>query len=261
LVAVVAALVAVLALAACRPNGVRITYRPQRGDTSTYRVEVHAEVTTTIGDTAPRHTVDDQVLMARHSVLSGGAGGSSVQVRLTGQGEAPRTFVVRLDRAGHLAEVQRVEGLPASALGGLGLSEIFPAAAGVPPDRLLAPGSRWRLNEPVALPSEAPSRLLGTGRLVELGVVGGHKVARVRSSFRLPVRRTSDETQGRILIEGDQVVESTTVSRVSDGSVETVETATTGQFRLTLTPKDGSGATVPGQVQVVVRSVTTRVGS
>lgn len=254
------AAVAALALGACQPRGVRLSYRPQVGDMSTYRVEVHAEVTTTIAGTAPRRTVDNQVLIARHAVLSGGAGGSSVQVRLTGEGEAPRTFVVRLDRAGHLAEVQRVEGLPASALGPLGLSEIFPAAAGVPPDRLLGPGSRWRLDEPVALPGESRSRLQGTGRLVELGVVDGYKVARVRSEFRLPVRRTSDEAQGRILIDGDQVVESKTVSRVDDGSVQSVETTTTGQFRLTLTPNGSPGATVPGQVQVVVRSVTTRVG-
>jgi hypothetical protein len=249
------------ALAGCRPSGVRISYRPARGAQYTYRVEVHAEVTTTIADTPPRRTVDDSVLEAHHLVLAGGRDGSSVQVRLTGPGEPARTFVVRLDRAGHLAEVQRVEGLPARALGGLGLSEIFPAAAGVAPDRLLAPGSRWQFDEPVALPGEPATHLRGAARLLELGVVNGHKVADVRSSFRLPVRRTSDEAQGRIVIDGEQVVQSKAESRVDDGSLERVETETRGTFTLTLTPNQATaaGTSVPGTVTVVVRSVTTRL--
>jgi hypothetical protein len=261
-VAAAALPLAALALASCRPDGVRLTYRPRVGDRYTYRVEVHAEVTTTIGDTPARRTVDDDVVVARHRVLDAGPEGSRVEVRLQGRGEPARTFVVRLDRGGHLAEVQRVEGLPASALGTLGLPEIFPAAAGTPPDRLLSPGQRWRLDEPVALPGEARSRLRGDGRLVELDVVSGHDVARTASTFRLPVRRLSDETQGRLTLEGEQQVTSRATTRVSDGSVQEVVTETNGQFALTLTPRDGAGAgaSVPGRVVVVVRSVTHRVG-
>ena len=44
------------------------------------------------------------------------------------------------DRAAQLTAVESVEGMPAEALGTLGLSEIFPAAAGAPPDRPLRPG-------------------------------------------------------------------------------------------------------------------------
>jgi hypothetical protein len=261
--AVFAALVCVtgLAASACRPDGVHVAFHPRPGARYQYRVEVHAEVTTRIGEGGEaRRRVDDDVLLADHAVLVAGPRSSRVEVRLHGPGQPTRTFVVRLDRAAHLAEVQTIEGLPASALGTLGLSEIFPAAAGAPPDRLLAPGERWRIDEPVALPGASPSRLRGEGRLVELGVVDGREVARVDSTFRLPVARSSEEEQGRIILNGEQVVHSRSVSGVADGAVEHVDTETTATYQLTLVPRDSPpGTTVPGSLVVVVRSVTQRI--
>jgi len=252
-------LAAALVAGACRPDGVRLAFRPRRGAHYSYRVEVHAEVVTRIGDEPAQRRVDDDVLFADHAVLEAGAHNSRVQVLLRGKDQPTRTFVVRLDRAAQLAEVQTIEGLPASALGTLGLSEIFPAAAGAPPDRLLSPGERWRIDEPVALPGAARSRLKGEGRLVELGVVGGRHVARVDNTFRLPVQRTGDEEQGRIVLSGDETVHSVSTSDVADGAVEQVETETTGTFQLTLIPTGSTGPGVPGQLDVVVRSVTKRL--
>lgn len=252
-------MVAASTLSACRPDGVHLAFHPRPGARYAYRVEVHAEVVTRIGaDGEERRRVDDDVLFADHMVLAAGGRGTRVEVRLRGEGQPTRTFVVRLDRAAQLAEVQTIEGLPASALGTLGLSEIFPAAAGAPPDRLLAPGERWRIDEPVTLPGASRSRLRGEGRLVELGVVDGRDVARVDSSFRLPVSRTSDEDQGRIELTGEQIVRSRFTSGVADGAVETVETETTGRYRLSLVPT-GSTTAVPGELVVVVRSVTKRL--
>lgn len=256
-IAAVAALALVL-LPACRPDGVRLAFRPDTGAQYAYRVEVHAEVVTRIGDTEERRRVDEDVLFADHAVLSASGRSSRVQVRLRGEGQPTRTFVVSLDRAAQLAEVQRIEGLPASALGTLGLSEIFPAAAGAPPDRRLSPGDRWEVDEPVTLPGSRPARLRGEGRLVELGVVDGRDVARIDTTYRLPVQRTSDEEQGRIVLEGEQVVRALTTSSVEDGAVESAETETTGRFTLRLLPT-GGGAAVPGVLEIVVRSVTTRL--
>jgi hypothetical protein len=248
-------------LSGCRPDGVRLAFHPKPGAKYSYRVEVHADVTTRIGDQPVRRRVDDDVLLASHAVLSAGRRNSRVEVRLSGEGQPTRTFVVSLDRAAQLAEVQTIEGLPASALGTLGLSEIFPAAAGAPPDRLLSPGDRWRINEPVTLPGASRSRLSGEGRLVELGVVDGREVARVDSTFRLPVERSSSEEQGRILLRGEQVVQSRFTAGVADGAVEQVETQTTGRFQLSLVPSGSApgAAAVPGELVVVVRSVTRRV--
>ncbi|MDQ1437846.1 MAG: hypothetical protein QOK43_1475 [Acidimicrobiaceae bacterium] len=253
-----AACVGGVSLGACRPDGVRLAFRPRTGASYTYRVEVRAEVVTRIGDGEPRRRVDHDVLFADHAVLTGGPRSSRVQVRLRGPGQPTRTFVVALDRAAQLAEVQRIEGLPASALGTLGLSEIFPAAAGAPPDRLLAPGARWRVDEPVTLPGSSTARLSGQGRLVELGVVAGREVARVETTYRLPVDRTSDEAQGRIVLRGSQEVHARSTSGVADGAVESAETETRGVFTLSLEPRDG-GPAVPGRLELVVRSVTRRL--
>ena len=249
----VVALVGVAALAGCRADGVRLAFRPAAGSQYSYRIEVHAEVVTRIGDTEPRRRVDDDVFTAEHAVLDAGR----VRVRLSGSGEPTRTFEVRLDRGGLLAEVERIEGLPASALGTLGLSEIFPAAAGAPPDRLLAPGQRWQVNEPVALPGALPSRLMGSGRLIELGVVDGVDVARFETTYTLPVERTSEEAQGRIVLRGSQVVKALSTSGVGDGAVVSASTETRGRFTLQLLPRDG-GAAVPGELEIVVRSETRR---
>lgn len=250
---VVVVAVMVLATSACKADGVRLAYRPAAGSQYKYRIEVHAEVVTRIGDTPARRRVDDNVFFADHSVLAAGR----VRVQLRGSSEPTRTFEVRLDRAGLLAEVERIEGLPASALGTLGLSEIFPAAAGAPPDRLLSPGERWSVDDPVSLPGAAASRLRGEGRLVELGVVDGRDVARLDTRYVLPVERMSEEAQGQIVLRGEQVVRALSTSGVVDGAVVSASTETRGRFTLQLLPRDG-GAAVPGELEILVRSVTKR---
>lgn len=247
------------ALAACQDGTVQVAFRPPTGARYDYRVTVTAEVVTRIGNRPERRSTDEDVFTARHSVLATGSTGSRVEVRLEAAGEEPRTFVVRFDRAGQLAEVQRIEGIPADILGGLGLSEIFPAAAAAPPDRPLAPGDRWEIDERVDLPS--PSRLQGTGRLTTLGVVGGRKLATVESDYVLPVGRVADDGGNRVRLDGSQRTTATSTHDLRDGAVQEVRAETTGTFTLQLLPPVGtSGPIVPGTLEVRVRSVTTRLG-
>ena len=234
-------------LGACRDGTVRVAFRPTEGTRYTYRVTVTADVVTRLGDRPARHTTEEDVFTAHHTVLSGGR----TEVRLVAAGEEARTFVVRLDRAGQLAEVQRIEGIPADILGGLGLSEIFPAAAAAPPDRPLAPGDRWDL---------AFERLRGTGRLAALGMVGGRKLATVESDYVLPVARTADEGDNRLRFEGSQHTRATSTHDLDDGAVEEVRAETSGTFALQLLPPEGTtGPVVPGTLEVEVRSLTTRL--
>lgn len=246
---------------ACREDTVRLSYQPRPGDRYSYRVEVQAEAVATVGDEAPRRTQTTNVFESEQSVLDADSSGTRVQVRLSEVGGLPRNFVVRLDRAAQLAEVQSIEGLPASALGGLGLSEIFPAAAGAPPDEPLSPGSRWAIDEPVQLASPQPSRLTGEGRLAKLGVVDGREVATVVSTFRLPVERTAEERRSRLQLSGSQDTNASTTYDLKDGSVVSVEARTNGTYGVMLLPPDGTpGTPIPGTLTVEVRSVTRRVG-
>jgi hypothetical protein len=184
-----------------------------------------------------------------------------VRVQLSGPNLGARTFVVRLDRAGQLAEVQRIEDLPAQALGSIGLTEIFPAAAGAPPAAPLSPGERWVVDEPVSLPGQPRTRLRGSGRLTELGVVDGEEVATIDSTFRLAVQGTTELEQGSFALDGSQSTTATATHRLADGAVEEVRAVTRGRYRLTLLPPAGtSGPAVPGTLTVLVRSHTIRVG-
>jgi hypothetical protein len=172
-----------------------------------------------------------------------------------------RTFQVTLDRAGSLVAVQRIEDIPSSVFGELGLSEVFPAAAGAPPDHKLRPGSSWKINEPVTLPDTLSARLTGSGRLVDLGVVNGRQVATVKSTYALPVHQTSSSQDGTVTLDGRQTTETTATHAIQDGAVQSVEAKTTGHFALTLAPPGGANGTVlKGHLDVDVESTTRRRG-
>ena len=255
------AAVVAMSLAACQPDTVRVTYRPEAGTTYRYEVRVHSLTLASLGDGEPQRTEEDAVLHVEHRVLDAEPDGPvRVQVRLRRPNSAPRTLVVRLDRAARLETVETIEGVPTTTLGELGLTEIFPAAAGAPPDRALRPGETWVIDEPVALPGTEPSRLAGEGRLAELGVIDGREVASIFSRTRLPVTRTTGVRQGTLQLRGNQVTESTARHDLSDGAVQRANSVTTGRFRVLLSPPPGrSGAPLEGRLEIEVRSRVRRL--
>jgi hypothetical protein len=257
----VAALALVIAAGACRPDTVTFGYRPEDGARHRYRVTVEASAVTRIGDRAPRRTSSSFVLGATHEVVDSDDGGVTVEVTLRARGEEPQRLRVRLDRAGQLSRVEAVEGVPAARLGQVGIAEIFPASAGAPPRRPLAPGDRWDIDEALALPGARSARLTGTGRLATLGIVHGRKVATVESSLRLPVRGLPEgtATSGGAVLDGTQTTASRTTYALDDGVVESSTATTRSRLRVLLSPPAGTEApALTGTVEVVVRSRTVR---
>jgi hypothetical protein len=216
---------------------------------------------TRLGDARPTRAVDEAVLTARHRVLAAGSEGIRMEVRVERPGSAPRTFVVRFDRAGQLAGIESVEGLPVGILGDVvGVSEVFPATAGGPPGTPLAPGDRWALDEPVELPGAEPARLVGRGRLDELAARDGRDLATVSTSARLPLRRSSSGPQGTVRVDGTQVTIARTTYDLADGAVHDASSRATGRFSLVLEAPPGQAAPpVPGTVTIDVRAETRRV--
>jgi hypothetical protein len=246
---------------ACRDDTVAVAFRPDVGATYRYEVRVRTETEIALDGARPEISRDDAVLIAEHRVLDAGPGGVRVQVVLASAGEEPRTFVVRFDRAARLQSIERIEGIPEASLGDIGMSEIFPAAAGAPPDRRLEPGDRWTIDDAVRLPGiEGTPRLRGEGRLVEVGVTGGTDVGRIRTVARLPVRATSETENGDLRIEGAQVTDHAATHDLGDGSVRSSSSRTTGTFTILLSPPPGRpGEPVPGTMRVRVLSETARV--
>jgi len=245
-------------LAACRPDTVQVAFRPPVGSHYRYQVDVTKVRTIQLGSDGPQRTVDDARLEADETVLASGPEGIRVQVELRRAGSAARRFVVLFDRAAQLTAVETIEGLPASILEPFGLSEIFPAAAGAPPARPLAAGEQWTIDDHLTLAGSAPARLQGSGRLVSFGVVGGRKVASIRSSTRLPVSTQSTLQGGQLALVGVERTVSTASRQLGDGAVEQASSTTGATYQVTLTP-GGQGTPVMGTLTIEVRSKTKRL--
>jgi len=247
-------------LSACRPDTVRIAFRPPGQARYSYAVDVHARTETRLQGRLPSSSHSDDHLTADHAVLATDAGLVTVRVRLHSRTAPDRTFDVHFDRAAALTNVARVEDLP-SGVGDLGLAEVFPAAAGAPPDRPLRPGSTWSLDQPVTLAPAASTRLSGSGRLVALGLVAGRKVATVQSDYSLPVHQSFRTSEGSVVLDGMETTAASATHDLSDGAIEVFRAHTTGHFALTLSPPAGTpGSTIVGQLDVEVRSTTRRTG-
>ncbi len=256
------ALAALLGLTACEEGTVRLTFRPEVGDTYRYEVEVRTVSEVDLGGAAPERREEDVVLTAVHTVLRSGEEGVQVRVLLQSPGAPEQVFEVTFDRAAQLESVQSIEGVPDERLGNLGISEIFPAAAGAPPDQPLAPGASWTIDDAIELPeSGSDTRLQGSGRLVELGVVGDEEVARLVSAARLPLESVLPTPGGLLRLAGEQVTEYTATHDLDDGAVRDATSDTVGEFRLEVEPQGSAGAApISGSLRVEVSSRTHLIG-
>lgn len=254
-------LAALLFTSACRDDRITLAFHPAPGSEFVYAIHVESSTTTTLptGRVTEPSTASD--LTAQQRVLDANGDTTRVEVRLGGSGIGERTFVMRFDRAAQLTAVESVEGIPTRVLGSLGLSEIFPAAAGAPPDRRLRPGDSWTIDDRVQLAGmAAPSQLTGTGRLVQLSVVDGHDTATVSSSTTLPLTSTETTPDGVQTLSGVQTTTITVVYDLSNGSVRRSMAATMGSFALTLSPPAGqAGSPIQGALTVELRSDIERV--
>jgi hypothetical protein len=253
------AVAALVMLAGCQADTVRVAFRPQVGSQYRYEVVVRTVTTIRLGGAAPERTVDQARLVTDQTVLSAGADGIRVAVELRRPGSTPRRFVVRFDRAAQLTAVESIEGLPTSVLGPLGISEIFPAAAGAPPDRPLSAGERWSIDDRLRLPGSSASRLRGGGHLVELGLLGGRKVASIRSETRLPVSTTSQLRGGQLSLTGVETTDSSATRELADGAVARASSTTRGTFDVTLASPTSGGSPVGGTMELEVTSTTRRI--
>jgi hypothetical protein len=103
--------------------------------------------------------------------------------------------------------------------------------------------------------------LTGRGHLVALGVEDGRDVARLRSTFRLPVRTTRPGARGKVTLDGLQSTEQSTTRDLADGAVRRASSVTVGRYDLAVAPPTGTGAVpVTGSLTVTVRTETDRVG-
>lgn len=244
-------------LAGCRPGTVAVSFRPDAGATYRYDVDVKSVSTTTLEGHRPDRKTEQVRLVAEHTVLDAGPHGVRLRILVGEPGSVAQIFVVRFNRAAQLESIESTEGASTEVAGVLGVPEIFPAAAGAPPGRRLAPGDTWSSTREVSVPgADRPSRLRVRGRLVELGRVGDEDVARIRTTADLPLRATSDSLD----LDGHQRITQRATYDIDDGAVRSAHATTVGRFTVKVRPPAGtSAAPVPGTLEVRLTSTTRRL--
>lgn len=258
-----AAVLAVLVsatLLACNDDRVVLSFRPASGASYRYDATVSSTTTSQLPGSPQQSVADRARLHSTLKVLDATGQTARVQVIVSREGAGDRRFVMLFDRAAQLTAVESVEGIPADALGQLGLTEIFPAGAGAPPQRPLRPGETWRIDDSVKLNTgDAPARLRGYGRLSELGVINGRRTATVVSSTELPVRSVSVGADAQRTLAGTQRTELRVAYDLDDGAVRHVSAVTTARYAVTFSPPAGEqGQAVVGSLTIVVRSEIDR---
>ena len=251
------------ALAGCRADTVRISYRPRTGAHYRYLIDVETTTETRLGDRPPSSAVHRQRLVVDQTVLGLTATGTDLRVVLH-HGQDAEALRVRYDRAGHLAAIQREDNLPVSSLGQLGPAEVFPASVDAPPLKALRAGDSWGIDAPLELaPSAAVVtgvRVTGHGHLVRLSTRRGRSVAVIHTVLSVPVegRYPIGAESGVVTLRGVETTEATATRTISDGVVEEESSESRATFNLSAAPPPGvTGSPVPGIVAVMVHATTT----
>jgi hypothetical protein len=250
-------------LASCRDDHVRVTFRPRVGAVYRYEVTVHSRSEVRLPGEEPEVHDEDIVLQSEHTVLEAGRAGVRVKVVLGDAKGSVRTFVVRFDRAAQLESVESDDPVPGQPEAGVfGISEIFPAAAGAPPEGELHPGERWLIDDLVSVPgSLGRARLTGDGRLVSLGYAGDAQVARLTTTSRLRLTSAQQTADGeRVVLDGTQTTRQRAAHDLTDGAVRSASSTTDGSYSLEIDPPLGQlRDPVHGTLTVHVTSSTRRL--
>ena len=243
-------------LSGCRPDTVAVTFRPKVGSTYRYEVDVTADTTTTLEGLAPDHKVDHVQLVEEQTVLAADASGVQVRVLVGQPGSVAQAFVVRFDRSAQLVSIDAAEDASADLTGALGVPEIFPGAAAAP-DRRVGPGVHWSTTRRVRIPGATGTTTVHSkGHLLDFGVDGNAKVARLASTTTLPLR----SRDGQLQLVGTASIAQRVAYDLADGAVHQASATTTGTFHVTVQPPAGTNARpVPGTLVARVRSTTRRL--
>src|SRR5437660_48837 len=102
-------------------------------------------------------------------------------------------------------------------------------------------------------------RLRGAGHLVELGLLGGRKVASIGSETRLPVSTVSQLRGGQLTLAGVEITDSSATRELADGAVARASSTTRGTFAVTLVSSTAGGSPVGGTMDLEVTSTTRRL--
>jgi hypothetical protein len=241
----------------CRPGSVEVVLGAAPGDAYAYRYDVEAVVIRSVDGGADEERRTSSTLQVDLRVVEVEPDGRvRAEVALTRDGGPVQRAVVRLDRAGSLAAVEALDGVPTEELGLGGLDGLLLADGTAPPGEL-RPGQTWVVDRGSGDGSGAV--VTGSGRLDRLTTSGGHRAA--VASTELVARVESDVPAGSSAahVDAEQRSTGTTAYDLGDGAVRWARMATDGTARVTIDPPVGAtGPPVVADVRYEVSVITRR---
>ena len=242
--------VATLGVVGCRSDTVELGFEPEPGATYRYRYEIEATVTRQVEGESARTTLVQMTFESEQTVVEEADGGTLMEITLTAEGAPPHTARVVIDRAGSLEAFQQVDGLPADEVG-LPTGALLAAAATEPPDRPLAIGDDWEVDE---------GTVSGEGHLDRLGVLDGEPAAIVETTILEVLAETTERLGSAVGLDGDLRSVTTTAFDVGDGSVRRSLTDSEGTVDVVVSPPaDVQTAPVQAVVTYELEVTTTRL--
>ncbi len=251
----VVSLLALSALAACRPDTITLAYDFEEGAELTYQMTARARASWDIGrEGSGGYTMEIDVTEVFESVDEEGA---TVEVTmrptevvengLPSPGPDDRTFRLRLDRAGAVVDVLEVDGIEASVLGPNEVAFIGTYRPPLPSEPVRM-RDRWVATTDVSSRA-VDQRVETTGLLQALQVIDGRHVALIDYSGQGPLRWTTRLAQGDAELSGSATTSGAAQFDLDAGSLRSATSSTTSLLDVLVLPETGE-APINGTVEL-----------
>jgi hypothetical protein len=203
-----------MAVTACAPHQVTLSYRREDGGVLSYDLELNAQIERSLSGQTRQELVEAtfQIRQEVLEVLPGGRTRTRMtlvprNLRVNGTNrEVGRTqeFVVTARADGRVVGIAEGRGETTEALAPVGIQRLLPRLQPVLPRGVVAPGDTWRSAAALQDVNGTFSLALQS-RLAALGKRRGHASALLRTTYTSPVRRSEIFANAVADIEGTDV--------------------------------------------------------
>jgi hypothetical protein len=253
-----------VALTACAPHQVTLSYQSRDGAVRSYQLDLVAEIERTLtGET--RNEDVEASFRIRQEVLDLLPGGRT-RIRMTLRPESlsvngrtrrvgpDQEFVVVTRANGSVVGLEQGRGETTEALAPVGIERLLPRLQPVLPGRAVGPGDTWT-SESALQDADGSFSLSLRSRLAALGTSRGHDSALLRSIYTSPVERREIFANAVADIEG-QDVGTQEAWFALDGFLVRASGDSVGRYRVVFRPPGGEVgvAPVPGRIHVQLRT-------
>jgi len=249
-----------LAVTACAPHQVTLSYHTEDGDILSYDLELDAEIERTLSGQT-RHEIVKAAFRIQQEVLDVLPGGRtrtritlrphSLRVNGTGRRVGRNQVFVVITRAdGSVVGIEEGRGETTEALAPVGIERLLPRLQPVLPGRAVGPGDTWR-SESALEDVNGRFSLALRSRLAALGRSRGHASALLRTTYTSPVERREIFANAVADIEGRDVGTQEAWFAL-DGFLVRASGDSVGRYRVVFRPPGGEVgvAPVPGRIHV-----------